>query len=301
MDQNTRSALLNLLRSLQRACGEKQLPKYMPDGTEANTLTKVAAMMNVPEDVAAVYALDSKSANAHMKLQATKALQSPPDSDRNGVILMLQPSISSAIHLKAQMWEAGDQYLPAVPAEDLHITLAYFGTLEDDAVSKSEMIKWAEAISNKYPRFNVPISGVTRFNGGDIDPVVLNPDHAQIEDMRRDGMGMFGALVERSHGYTPHMTIGYLPGDAPMPFDKMPKVDPVEIEYLTLGYGDDYIRFRLGGVGQKDIHTGSAPVLFSGIGNVRHVDRMVQRAKRYKPKKIVRVEKVPNSTDRNVT
>lgn len=186
-----------------------------------------------------------------MALQVeSKRLLSPPDSDRGGVCIFLQPGMASAEGITRAVETT-------LPPEELHITLAYFGMLGQirKELTFSRILGWAETMAEYHGPFFARLNGIARFNGEEGDAVVLNVDAKEIEDIRSHFMNLFGDYVNRSHGYTPHMTIGYLDPESDMHIQRTPPIDDVFIEYITVAYGGQYVRVKLNKPKDKEIHS----------------------------------------------
>lgn len=171
---------------------------------------------------------------------STKELKPAPDSDRGGVCLFLQPGMASAEGITNQVEST-------LPPQELHVTLAYFGMTDEvpEELTFSRLLGWAEALAEHHGPFFARLNGMSRFNGEDQDAVVLNVDAKEIEDIRAHTMNLFGNYVNRSHGYTPHMTIGYLDKESDLHIQRTPPIDDVYIEYITVAYGREYVRVKL--------------------------------------------------------
>lgn len=106
------------------------------------------------------------------------------------------------------------------PEDELHVTLAYLGKLEDlDAPTKAKLVQAVVAAANEASPLKARISGIGRFKGGDTDPLYLGIDCLGLDYFRADlarSISKFLPLPEE-HGFTPHMTLSYLETDAPTP------------------------------------------------------------------------------------
>lgn len=226
-------------RAWDREDGRRHVPRMLPDGSDIKTLSELSAMMGTTERVAAEYALEEKGMDKALQMEA-KALKAPPASDNAGIAIMLQPGIASAQGISVQVENA-------MKPEDFHVTLAYFGMMGDEDVvpTKQDLIGWAEEIARSFDPFFAGLGGFTRFNGDETDAIVLSVDSYSLESIREHANRMFGDHILRSHGFNPHMTIGYLDHDEVTPFLRVPPIDDVYLEYVTVAYGDEYIRIRL--------------------------------------------------------
>lgn len=239
------ASAIRIVRKWDREDGKKSFPLYLPDGRDIETVAQVAAMLGTSEKVAARYVLEQKGLPEAMYEEATRLLP-PPADDRNGIAIMLQADEETNIWLTG----AADMALLDNDPESLHITLGYFGEISKDSPTLLELSELCRKIASNFDPFEVRLNGLTRFmSGGDRDPVVVNADSPVLEDMRQ--FVRHHPALNRDHGYTPHMTLGYLPADAEMPFTKFPSHDsgeempPITITRILLGYGDTYVTIPL--------------------------------------------------------
>lgn len=135
------------------------------------------------------------------------------------------------------------------PPAEMHVTLAYLGKVgdvPDPRVLHDVVAGYADA----QPPVDGKISGVGRFVGGpDGDPLYLSVDAPTLPEVRA---GLVAALedaglnVRKDHGFTPHITLGYLDPAAPMPVES---VEPATASFglLSVAYGPDVWDYPMGG------------------------------------------------------
>ena len=156
----------------------------------------------------------------------------------------------------------------ALPPSELHVTMAYLGDVSQfDRDKTLSMLR--EHAHNTQP-IAAKLNGVTRFtetHKPNEHAVVLNVDAPEIETLRRDLVDMFG-LNSDTHGFTPHMTLSYIPSDS----DGLPDVilpeDPVDFDALWVWWGEERYRFPFGSEGQKGkfVTIEGRPVFVGGPG-----------------------------------
>ena len=125
-------------------------------------------------------------------------------------------------------------------ADQLHITLAYYGKVEalTDAQIGAAIVA-AEEVANYLPPVDATINGIGRFNAsessGGQDVIYGVIDAPGIEDIRwRLSQFLDGRLqVKRNHGFTPHITFAYIPAGSPSPIDRIPTI-PLRFSTLSL-------------------------------------------------------------------
>lgn len=149
------------------------------------------------------------------------------------------------------------------PAEELHITLAYLGDMNDPPAldgsytpyTMPEPIKRVlTAVTSAARPLSGKIAGIGRFTTQPDDetptPIVANVDVPGLTELRTelvDALSQANYFVADTHGYTAHITLAYIDQDAPMPIEGVP---PLELTFDTvwLCVGDERIPFKLGGI-----------------------------------------------------
>lgn len=136
------------------------------------------------------------------------------------------------------------------PAEELHITLGYFGDITELDPEEDEKLRQACILTASWINpFVVTLGGLIRFSGEGQDAFVLNADSPEIDNARGaflENLQMTGAkMPDSTHGFTPHCTLGYLNPDDSLPFDRW---DPVEVPVtaVELWWGETPDVFPLG-------------------------------------------------------
>jgi 2'-5' RNA ligase len=241
------------VRRWDREDGAKQVPTCLPDGSDVTTIRQMVSLMGVHEKVAAAYVLGARDVHPQLYLEA-KELLPPPESDKEGVAIMLFPDINDARQLNVD---------GGTPWDSLHVTVGYFGKVGE--VEEEEVLQHARALADMFPPFFVDMNGVTRFSAPEGDALVVNVDAPVIEDIRRALVDLCeeqGTPLVRNHGYTPHMTIGYLDDVSESPISRW-VARRVRMSTVVLGYGGSYTHLPFMGsvTGTKDVHSASVPCL----------------------------------------
>jgi 2'-5' RNA ligase len=161
----------------------------------------------------------------------TKRFHGPPEKDsRTGVMIALYPDEATAGELAVK---------DGSPPDELHVTVAYLG--KTDQVDQDAAMAAAQAVLGRAPVVG-EFSGHARFTGGeDGDVLVSLFDSADLEQLRRDLVDALvanGVELRRDHGYTPHMTLGYLEPDDKAPVNRI-DAQPVTFGGLAVVYGPD--------------------------------------------------------------
>jgi len=120
------------------------------------------------------------------------------------------------------------------PRADLHLTLAFLGPAADlSADQRAKLRDVVTAWARSHETMPATLNGVGRFAGETLDPVYVSPDCPKLaaarEDLVRD-LDKAGVPPRTAHGFVPHVTIGYVPREAPTP----PPGDPVQCVFDTV-------------------------------------------------------------------
>lgn len=110
----------------------------------------------------------------------------------------------------------------AEPPSEFHLTLVYLGNLPPETITAVR--EAVRSVAAQYAPFEGTISGIGRFNAPEKDPLYLSVDAVRLTAFRE---AIFAALppTQQNHGFTPHITLAYLPKDAETP--KVPIYDDV--------------------------------------------------------------------------
>lgn len=137
-------------------------------------------------------------------------------------------------------------------ADDLHITLAYLGKLTDlDAAARVTIDETLASVARRMPPIDGVANGMIRFTTDQGDgthalcvafdaPALGRWRHLLVEALTARGLP-----VVENHGFTPHITVAYIPADSDTPTLALDQVDPIRIEALTLAAGDQRREYAL--------------------------------------------------------
>jgi 2'-5' RNA ligase len=142
------------------------------------------------------------------------------------------------------MWPEGSELLPSI---EHHVTLVYLGSaadLQQAGIYPEHLLVVLRAFADKVntPVLTGMINGWGRFNGDEADAVYLNFDAPDLPKFRQALVDELSTLlpVASSHGYTPHITIGYVPKGEPVNMLEMPAMIKIAFDTLTLAWGGVY-------------------------------------------------------------
>jgi HK97 family phage major capsid protein len=216
--------------------GELYRVPYADDG-ERITFAERALWVGVRQ----TYLTDD---GAEVKLAAP--LAALPDGPHPGAMIALILPMEARAQLRAA---AGN----AVTQEPDHCTLLY---LTDDAdalaAGKNRLLAALAHCAAMLPPLRAEIGGSGRFapitEGGEsaIYASLDSPDLPALRAAVESAARGCGCLGEQTHGFTPHITLGYLGADDPTPSLHIPRI-PITFAALTLVWGGERMDFPFQG------------------------------------------------------
>lgn len=167
------------------------------------------------------------------------------EANIGGVMVALYPPPRLAREIAIDDGEEPDQ---------LHITLAYLGKTTDDVEDPQAIIDAIAEWAAEQPAFDAELSGVGRFTiEGEEDAFYASVDAPALPDFRQglvETIEAAGGTVSKLHGFTPHMTLAYVPEDEPSPIDRIDKA-PMHFGSVAFVYGGDRTDIPLGRTSAK--------------------------------------------------
>lgn len=143
-----------------------------------------------------------------------------------------------------------------VPKDELHVTLQYLGNISKLGDQNSRLLAAVTGFVSYLIReldggpLTATIGGIGRFNtneGGGENCVYLSVDSPQLNrawEMLCNQLAMAEVKTDNKHGFTGHITVGYIPEDEPTPFVKFEPI-AIELDEVTLALGDICYHFPL--------------------------------------------------------
>jgi 2'-5' RNA ligase len=165
------------------------------------------------------------------------------DAGHTGVMIALYPdeAATAAIAVAKGVTEQADA---------LHLTLCYLGdsTEQHLATNKARLLdSIAQFAMQHWTPLSGEVAGVGRFFNEESDgtnAVYVSPDIAALPEMRQqlvDWIHRAGFDYAQNHGFTPHITVAYVPSDAPTPAIRIEA--PVRFDRITVSWGDEQYDF----------------------------------------------------------
>lgn len=202
------------------------------------------------------------------------------DAGHTGVMVALYPDPAASEQIAAQDGVTE-------PVDDLHLTLAFLGDSSETALATNkdrlvEAVKqWA---TEKGQPLQGDINGLGRFfhtEDDDTNAVFVSPDVPGLPELRQslvDWIEQSGFDYAQNHGFTPHITVAYVPKAAPTPPIRIET--PVTFDHITLAWGDERFDYPLGsGIATKDAaDDDAAQLLESEMGWAKRLGKAARRA-----------------------
>ncbi|BDP44856.1 hypothetical protein DAETH_48250 (plasmid) [Deinococcus aetherius] len=247
--------------------GERRLapwPKW--DTTPPEDLKELATTLNTAGD--ALKKLDALGVDVDPLLERFKLTRRPeaapkpgvqarvhqlaarPSKVPDGVLACLVPDPEVA---QALAQEGGEAW------GELHLTLAFFGKVDDldPTALRGLQGELRTAAENRDDPVTAVIGGLGRFSLPEKDAFHATVDAPALLALREDVLDRareHGLEASSLHGFTPHITLAYLDGDAPNPLHRLTPIDTVFTE-LQLWVGADRYAFSFG----QETHRGRLP------------------------------------------
>lgn len=241
----------------------KSIETYNFMGTPCKSVDEVAETNRISKKAAAFGILQSPDASNLLRALAMKALHAYQGEHSTDVMIAFEIEDDVAAQLALP---DGD------PPEELHITLGYFGEASN-TITRESMLILAHQLAREVPPMDVLLNGIGRFSSEDGDDAcVVLIDHPLLPSIYTRMLDLANELqvnYQPSHGYTPHLTLGWLNREAKMPTQRWTPIK-VRIASIALHYGNDVHPIPLSWHGskmddpqplprdeQKDVHTGN--------------------------------------------
>lgn len=193
----------------------------------------------------------------------------PEGSEYTGVMLALYP----APELAQQIAEMSGVDMPA---EQLHVTLAYCGRVEN---LTDEQVAGAVLATKRTGEMSEPLTGTVnglgRFNASQSsdgkDVIYAVVDVPGLEQLRNEVLSQLryaGCEVASTHGYTPHMTLAYIDAGTESPIGAMPTL-PLRFDRISVAIGGKRTEYPLSGDFYKSTPVDADNVVLAFGGHVK--------------------------------
>jgi 2'-5' RNA ligase len=138
------------------------------------------------------------------------------------------------------------------PASILHVTLAFLGDKNEVELDYDTIRKTLAAFASESMPLQGTTGGVGRFSPSDssdgLSPIISLVNVPGLQKWRAalvQRLESIGVQVASDFDYTPHITLAYIPQNAPMPIESIPSI-PLVFDRLCLAVGGDLTSFPMG-------------------------------------------------------
>lgn len=165
------------------------------------------------------------------------------NAGHTGVMVALRPDEGAIKAITA---------LPGVtePANQIHMTLAFLGDSKELSSNKDHLLQTVAQWAARASPLKGVINGAGRFFHTEEDgtnAVWVSPDVGGLPDLREEltqALDSAGLDYAKNHGFTPHVTVAYIPKANPTPPIRIEQ--PVTFDCATVAWGDEQYDFALG-------------------------------------------------------
>lgn len=172
-----------------------------------------------------------------------------PEKSHDGAYVLLLPT--EVDQAKIGKMAAEEDYT-------LHCTSVYLGDSDDLKVTGKELTETLRTLAADIEPFKARLGGILRFtvdNDYHLDPIVLNVDAPRVNEVRdiivRRMKHEHDIEPDDEHGYTPHLTLGYLPHEEPLIVSRLEDTD-VTFDRIRLGFAGEEFDIGLGRRAARD-------------------------------------------------
>jgi 2'-5' RNA ligase len=180
--------------------------------------------------------------------QAESVMESLVKEAHTGVMVAFEMPVTASAALASSSRQAG---IEPIPPDDMHITLAYLGQMDDIAEKRKKLEAAIKKFASSAAAIEGSIGGVGRFNASEnsdgMDVLYASFDAPLLPDFRQGLVAAIektGVEISRAHGFTPHITLSYIERGSEMPNLALETM-ALRFESVTLYWGDERISFEL--------------------------------------------------------
>ncbi len=202
-------------------------------------------------DAAATDANNADQAGDNAGKQANEEAKA---ANTTGVMIALDiPPFESKI-LEAGARDAFGKDATLVPAQQMHVTLAYFGDVADVKVSRETLTALVRAFAARQSAIHGGISGIGKFAPVEADGQSAfyasfdSPELPAFYNELAELLEAAGVPADKSHGFIPHITVAYSKSNALPDFLGRSMIG-VWINAVTLAWGGEWVSIPMGETG----------------------------------------------------
>ena len=186
-------------------------------------------------------------------LQVNEAIVKAPPTDSVMVAFLLEGADAVKYALSPADLPDGSE---VVTPEELHVTLAYLGKVDEQKINEHDLMSRMADIARHEVFMPADVQGLGRFaakEGKSLEPVYLSIGSAALHDFRERITSYLGdAMPAQTNGFLPHVTLAYVPQgiDAGIP---MPTRETIFFHSIAVAWGGRVSVFKLQGEQRESI------------------------------------------------
>jgi len=186
-------------------------------------------------------------------LQVNEAIVKAPPTDSVMVAFFLEGADAVKYALSPADLPDGSE---VVTPEELHVTLAYLGKVDEQKINEHDLMSRMADIARHEVFMPADVQGLGRFaakEGKSLEPVYLSIGSAALHDFRERITSYLGdAMPAQTNGFLPHVTLAYVPQgiDAGIP---MPTRETIFFHSIAVAWGGRVSVFKLQGEQRESI------------------------------------------------
>ena len=173
------------------------------------------------------------------------------DSPQEGIMVAFMLPAAVAEELATWAAEAGIAPEEAVPTEMLHLTLVYVGNVSDipaekQAEVRGRLLRVVQEVADLHLPLTGKVNGHGLFVNEDERAYWAAFDSPHLPALRQDLVDKLngtGVPISLRHGFTPHITLAYLPAGREMPQSIPPAAD-LTFETLAVAWGEEVFEIQ---------------------------------------------------------
>jgi 2'-5' RNA ligase len=180
--------------------------------------------------------------------QAESVMESLVKEAHTGVMVAFEMPITVSAALASSSRQAG---IEPIPPDDMHITLAYLGQMDEIADKRKKLEAAIKKFAANAAAIEGSIGGIGRFNASEnsdgMDVLYASFDAPLLPDFRQGLVAAIektGVEISRAHGFVPHITLSYVEKGSDMPNLALETM-ALKFESVTLYWGDERVSFDL--------------------------------------------------------
>lgn len=194
--------------------------------------------------------------------QKTTPQREAQDTNPNhtGVMIALALPLTIREQLTAALAKA--KIVEPTPTDEFHLTLAYWGEDTQRPFDTARLTEVVTMLARQHLPIKGRLNGIGRFTavdeGGDMSAFYASFDAVELPALRERVLQFLvdnGFPPVLKHGFTPHITLAYLPNDAPTPSVPLPTGN-ILLENLILAHGGEWQLFPLGREPESEVIEG---------------------------------------------